>query len=139
MTKAFVDTDVIIRLVTGDDLVKQQSAVRLFQAVEEGRLQLQAPDTVIADAVYVLSSPRLYAVSRTDVRDLLATLLRLPSFVLHSKIALLQALEIFADSGIDFGDCLIIASMEVSGTTELYSFDRDFDAFPAIDRLEPAA
>lgn len=62
MAIPFVDTDVIIRLLTGDDPVKQAQAASLFEQVEQGKLSLAAPDTVIADAVFVLASPRLYHV-----------------------------------------------------------------------------
>ena len=55
----FVDTDVILRLLTGDDPTKQQAARVLFEQVEKGVLTLAAPDTVIADAVFVLASKLL--------------------------------------------------------------------------------
>ena len=58
MTQPFIDTDVIIRFLTGDDPEKQAAATRLFEQIEQGFLTVQAPDTVIADAVYVLASPR---------------------------------------------------------------------------------
>ncbi len=57
MSDPFVDTDVIIRLLSGDDVVKQQAARDLFEAVEAGSLTIRTPDTAIADAVFVLSSP----------------------------------------------------------------------------------
>lgn len=56
MADAYVDTDVLIRLLTGDDLAKQAAAAALFERVERGELTLAAPDTVIGDAVYVLRS-----------------------------------------------------------------------------------
>lgn len=50
----YVDTDVIIRLLTADDPTKAAEAGALFEAVEQGHVTLAAPDTVIADAVFVL-------------------------------------------------------------------------------------
>ncbi len=38
MADAFVDADVIVRLLTGDDLEKQARAAALFEAVEGGAL-----------------------------------------------------------------------------------------------------
>jgi predicted nucleic acid-binding protein len=55
VTIPLVDTDVIVRLVAGDDLAKQAAAAAPFQRVEEGAVTLAAPETVIADAVFVLS------------------------------------------------------------------------------------
>ena len=59
MKEPFIDTDVIIRLLTGDDPEKQAKAATLFEQVEQRQITLVAPVTVIADAVYVLSSKRL--------------------------------------------------------------------------------
>lgn len=137
MSDPFVDTDVIIRLLSGDDLKKQAEASALFQAVEAGKLQVTAPVTVIADAVYVLSSPRLYRKGRTEVRDLLATLVRLTGFKIHHRHTVLNALDIYASSNLDFGDALIVASMEESDSQILYSYDADFDRFAAITRRVP--
>jgi predicted nucleic acid-binding protein len=80
MSFPYIDTDVIIRLLTGDDPKKQEAASELFEQVERGQLTVAAPDTVIADAVFVLSSPRLYHVSREEVKELLTPLVRLPQF-----------------------------------------------------------
>lgn len=71
MSDPYIDTDVIIRLLTGDDVVKQVAAASLFERVASGKLTIAAPDTVIADAVHVLSSPRLYHLSREHVSSLL--------------------------------------------------------------------
>ena len=80
MTQPFIDTDVIIRFLTGDDPEKQATATRLFEQIEQGLLTVQAPDTVIADAVYVLASPRLYHLPRRDVQEMLTTLVHLTQF-----------------------------------------------------------
>lgn len=137
MTQPFVDTDVIIRFLTGDDPKKQTSAAALFERVEQGLLTVQAPDTVIADAVYVLSSPRLYHIDRSDIRDMLTTIVRLPQFQVQNRWNVLRALEIYAATKLDFGDVLIIASMEYQGSHLLYSYDRDFDRIGSITRQEP--
>lgn len=90
MTHPFLDTDVLIRLLTGDDLEKQAQAATLFEQVEAGLLTVGAPDTVIADAVYVLSSPRLYRVPRSEVRALLTPLARLPHFRVNNRSAVCE-------------------------------------------------
>lgn len=138
MTDPFVDTDVIIRLLTQDDPVKEAQAAALFERVQAGSLTLQAPDTVIADAVYVLASPRLYRRSRAEVRDLLTPLVRLPGFQVRNKRAVLRALEVYGGTNVDFGDAMIIAAMEQDGADTLYSYDRDFDRFAQVKRVEPS-
>lgn len=137
MTQPFIDTDVIIRFLTGDDPKKQAAATALFEQVEQGTLTVAAPDTVIADAVYVLSSPRLYHLARSEVRELLTALIQLPHFQVQNRLAVLRALELYGSSKLDFGDVLIISSMEQQHSQILYSYDADFDRFDGINRQEP--
>lgn len=137
MTQPFVDTDVIVRLLTGDDPQKQEAAKTLFERVERGDLALSAPDTVIADAVYVLSSPRLYHLPRAQVNDMLAALVRLPHFHVRQRAEVLRALELYATTHLDFGDLLIVASMEQEQEQTLYSYDKGFDRIRSISRREP--
>lgn len=75
MTYPLLDTDVIVRFVTGDDPLKQAAAATLFQEIADGALTLVAPVTVIADAVFVLSSRRLYHLPRAEGATLLTALL----------------------------------------------------------------
>lgn len=137
MMQPFIDTDVIIRFLTGDDPEKQAAASALFEQVEQGLLTIQAPDTVIADAVYVLSSPRLYHITRGDILEMLATLVRLPQFQVQNRWSVLQALNLYASTRLDFGDALIIASMQQQGSQVLYSYDTDIDRIEGIARKEP--
>ena len=137
MTQPFIDTDVIIRFLTGDDLRKQAAAATLFEQIEQGLLTVTAPDTVIADAVYVLSSPRLYHIARSEVRELLTPLVRLPHFRVQNDASVLRALDLYASTNLDFGDTLIIASMEQQNSHILYSYDTGFDRVQGITRREP--
>jgi len=139
MIYPFVDTDVLIRLLTGDVPQKQAAARSLFKRVEEGEITLLAPDTVIADAVFVLASPRLYHIPREEVRNLLASLIGLPHFRVQNKQDLLRALEIYASTNLDFGDTMIIASMEEQDAHILYSYDTGFDRIKGLTRQEPTA
>lgn len=137
MAHPYVDTDVIIRLLTGDDPIKQQAAQALFEQVEQGTLTLAAPDTVIADAVFVLSSKKWYNKTRGDVRDLLSPLVKLPHFRVQNKRAVLRALDLYAQTNLDYGDVFIAATMERAGALELYSYDERLGRLPGISRQEP--
>ncbi|MCC7105162.1 MAG: PIN domain-containing protein [Chloroflexi bacterium] len=139
MSHPFIDTDVLIRLLTGDDLAKQEQATQLFEAVEAGTLTIEAPVTVLADAVYVLASPRLYHLPRPQVQVLLSSIVRLTGFRVPGRKAVLRAPGLYGSTNLDFGDCLIVASMEQRGSERLCSYDRDFDRFPGIRRHEPGA
>lgn len=137
MAYPYVDTDVIIRLLTGDDPVKQQAARALFEQVEQGTLTLAAPDTVIADAVFVLASKKWYNKPRREVRNLLYPLVRLRHFRVQNKRAVLRALDLYAQTNLDYGDVFIVATMEQAHANELYSYDARLGKRPGIARKEP--
>jgi predicted nucleic acid-binding protein len=138
MSDSFVDTDVIVRFVTGDDSAKQAAAYDLFRRVREGAVTLQAPVTVIADAVHVLASPRLYNLPRAQIAGLLTLLARLPGFHVEMRRTVIRALEIYsARTSFDFGDAMLVASMEMADSRIIYSYDRHFDRVEGITRREP--
>lgn len=134
---AFVDTDVIIQLLVGDDLVKQAAAAALFRRVAVGELIVAAPVTVIADAVHVLKSPTLYHLPRPRIRELLAPLVGLPHLCVRDKAEVIRALDLYAATNLDFGDAMIVASMESRDASAVYSYDRDFARIPGVARWEP--
>lgn len=133
----YIDTDVIIRLLTGDDPQKRKNATALFEKIAQDEVILSAPDTVIADAVYVLSSPNLYHLPRTEIRNLLVTLLRYPCFKVENKQSVIKALDFYADLNIDFGDALLAVLTLQSQGKLIYSYDHDFNKIKGIIRKEP--
>jgi predicted nucleic acid-binding protein len=136
----YVDTDIIIRLLTGDDQAKQRQAQALFEQVERGKLIVTAPDTVIADAVYVLHSKRLYNRPKAEVAELLIALVRLPAFRVKNRRAVLAALRLYGTNPqLDFTDALIVALMHQSGPWLVCSWDTVYDRVEGITRLEPLA
>lgn len=138
MSEALCDTSILIRLISGDDREKQDRAIALFLEVESGQVSLAAPDTVIADTVFVLTSRRLYNRSRREVAAKLTMLVRLPHFHVMNRSLVLRALELFGSTPyLDFGDAMIVAHMLESGERTVYSYDKDFDRVSSVTRREP--
>ena len=138
MSLPFIDTDILIRYLTGDDPKKQAQCAALLSRVERGTLAVAAPLTVFADCIFVLSSPRLYNLPRAEVAALLMPLVRLRRLVIRNRYALIRALGLYASTSLDFGDGMIVASMQLSGATVIYSYDKDFDRVRGITRKEPS-
>jgi predicted nucleic acid-binding protein len=138
MTYPYIDASVIIRLLTGDDPVKQARSRALFEQIQQGAVSAEAPATIIADAVHVLSSPHLYGLPRDKVAALLSPLIRLPGFQVQGRRAVLAALQLYgATSRLDIGDALIATTMQHTGATIIYSYYGDFDRIDGIARQEP--
>jgi predicted nucleic acid-binding protein len=133
----YLDADVIVRLLTGDDPTKQRAARSLFVKVERGEVVLATPQTTIADVVFVLTSKRTYDLPRDRVSMLLISLLRFPGFRVPDKPTVVRALELFGATNLDFGDVMILATMEAVGSGTVISYDRGFDPIPSVVRVEP--
>jgi predicted nucleic-acid-binding protein len=130
--RAFVDTNVLVRHLTGDP-PKQAAAAGAFLASAE---ELLLPDLVIAEVVYVLES--FYEVERERVAELVRAILAYPSVLVTDAALLLRALEVYEVHKIDFAEAYLVASAETSGIGAVASFDRSIDRVPTIRRIEPA-
>jgi len=133
----FLDTSILLRHLTGDDPRKAGACYRLLQRVEQGEEVVATSGMVVAEAVFVLQSPRHYGLPRERVRQLIEPLLELRSIRLPNKSLYRRAFELYCTEGISFTDAFNAAYMEARGLTEVYSYDADFDRVQGIRRVEP--
>jgi predicted nucleic acid-binding protein len=115
MPDVYLDTSVIIRFVTGDDPAKQAASRRLFERADAGELRLVVPLTAVSEAAYVLTSRAVYGLPRSDVAEVLKDLVNRDGLVMERKARVTRALSIFGERNVDFGDALLVSSMEDSG------------------------
>ncbi len=133
----FVDTSVLIRLLTGDDPAKAASSLALFQGARHGEADLVTSETVIAEVVFVLTSPVTYQNPRPVVADALRPVLTNPGLRVEHKTSIMRALDHWQRTTLDFADCLSAEHVLRQQLAGIYSYDRDFDRIPGLRRLEP--
>ena len=128
---AFVDTNIIIRHLTGDppDLAARATA---FLA---GSSELLLADLIVAETVYVLES--FYEVPRAEVAELTRAVVAFPAMRTLDPALLLRSIEIYEIQGVDFAEAYLAASAEATGVAQVASFDRSLDRVPSITRIEP--
>lgn len=136
MNSIILDTNVIIRLLTADDKIKQEKAARLFEKIKEGKITAFIHDVIFAEIVFVLVSKKLYNLSKHKIQALLLPIVNLINIKLHNKRKVKRALELFVQYDIDFEDALIAADAE-NEKIEIVSFDRDFKKIPLVISNEP--
>ena len=129
---AFVDTNVLIRHLTGDPPAQARRATTFLEQADE----LLLPDLIVAEVVYVLES--FYEVDRTRVAELVRAIVGFPVMVLIDEPVLLRALEVYEVNRLDFADAYLVASAEASGVGVIASFDRSIDRVPTVTRIEPS-
>jgi uncharacterized protein len=133
----FVDANVFLRFLTRDDPVKAERVKDLLERADRGEVALLTSESVVAELVFVLSSPRLYNLGRDRIRALLTPILSLKGLKLPKRTMYLRALDLYVETPMDFVDALVVAQMEAGQVTEVYSYDGHFDLVSGIRRLEP--
>jgi predicted nucleic acid-binding protein len=128
---AFVDSNVLIRLLTGDPPDMARRATALIRDSDE----LLLPDLILAEIIYVLES--FYEVARHEVARLARAVVGFPSIRTLDSALLLRALEVYETAGIDFAEAYLVASAETAGVVDIVSFDRSIDRVPSVNRIEP--
>ena len=92
-------------------------------------------DVILAELVYVLSS--YYGLPRGEVAEAARSLLALSSIAVRDPLLLHRAIELFETERLAFHDAYLVAAAERTDIGRVASFDRDLDAVPTIERIEP--
>jgi len=128
---AFVDTNILVRHLTGDPPAMAKRATDFLRSESE----LLLTDVIAAEMVYVLES--FYDAPRGQVADALQALVAFDSIVCVDAALLLRAIEVYEVERIDFAEAYLVASAESTGVNRVASFDRSLDRVSTIDRIEP--
>jgi predicted nucleic acid-binding protein len=129
---AFIDTNILVRHLTGDPPSQARRATDFLAKADE----LLLTDVVAAEVVYVLES--FYEVERPRVAELMRAIVGFPSMIVLDAALLLRALEIYEVDRLDFAEAYLVASAEASGVGVVASFDRSITRVPTVRRIEPA-
>jgi predicted nucleic acid-binding protein len=130
---AFLDTNVLVRHLTGDPPEMAERATRFLASAED----LLLPDLVVAEVAYVLES--FYEVPRARVATILRSVLAFPAIGVVDADLLHRALEVYEVNRLDFADAYLVACAERTGVGTIVSFDRSIDRVGTVTRIEPAA
>jgi predicted nucleic acid-binding protein len=129
--RAFVDSNVLVRHLTGDPPDQAKRATALLRDAEE----LILVDLVVAEVVYVLES--VYVVERERVAELVRAIVGFPPVVVPDRLLLLRSLEIYEQHRIHFAESYLAACAEATGVGVVASFDRAIDRVGTVRRLSP--
>jgi predicted nucleic acid-binding protein len=128
---SFVDTNVLVRHLTGDPPAMAERATALLAAESE----LYLADLILAETIYVLES--FYKAPREQVADAMRSLVAMRSVVTVDPALLLRAIEVYELDRLDFAEAYLVACAESTGIGRVASFDRAIDRVASVERIEP--
>lgn len=129
---AFVDTNILLRHLTGDPPDLAARATEYLRSAE----RLLLADLIVAETVYVLES--FYRAPREQVAEAMRSLIAFDSIDCVDPALLLRAIQVYELDRIDFADSYLVACAESSAIRQVVSFDRSIDRVKTIKRIEPA-
>jgi len=110
---SLIDANVILRYLLND---KPEMAQQAKAVVESGAY---TKPEIIAEVVYVLKG--VYNATRSDIHLFIKEMLR--SIQCESGDAVAYAIDVYAETSLDFVDCLLI-SYSVLGEENVFTFDK---------------
>ena len=134
--RQLVDTNVLARFFTGEPPEMAVKARRLVERADAGEVVLVVLPVVVAELVYTLES--FYELERKEVATKLLSFLESRGIEAVESTRVMDALTSCRDRNAHFADAYLAASAVELGNP-VASFDRDFDKFKDVRRVEPKA
>jgi predicted nucleic acid-binding protein len=134
MALPFLDTNVFLRHLRQDDPVLSAKATAIFRRIEQDELRVHTSEIVVFETVFTLQ--RLYKHSKDRIADAVLPLLELKGIVLPRKRIYRKVFALYRETSLGFADCYHVAFVEQLQTSEILSFDTDFDRIPGLIRRE---
>jgi len=135
-TRYLVDTNILLRFLSGEPLRQAEAAKRLFAGAAAGEVVLDVSPVIVAETIHTLLS--FYGVERKEAVGKLLLLLRQPGLRIRDTARVFSALERLRTANVGFADAFLAAG-GAEENVAVASFDRDLDKFPGVRRFEPAA
>lgn len=127
---AFIDTNVLVRHLTGDPPKMAAKATHYIGSASD----LLLTDLVVAETIYVLES--FYEAPRAQVAEAIRSLIAFDSIVTVDSALLLRALEVYETDRLDFAEAYLVANAESTGVNRVASFDKSIDRVTTVERIE---
>lgn len=136
MSKAVIDTNVILRYLVRDDPKKAESVERLLNEAKERGITLFVPGIVIFEVVWVLE--KTYKMEKGKIARTIEAILNTPIFKCESEMILRKALETYAAKNIKFADAVIGHWGLSQGIPTVYTYDeKDFKRIKGVEAKKP--
>jgi predicted nucleic acid-binding protein len=132
--RILVDTNVLLRFFCGEPADQAAKAKRLIARADRGEITLMVTPVVLAETFYTLQS--FYQMNSRTIAEKLGLFLNCKGIDADEKESLLGALALCRDKNAHFADAFL-AALANQTKMAVASFDKDFDRFPGITRIEP--
>lgn len=130
----FLDTNIILRFILQDHPLYSPKAEAIFKKIDDKKIKVRLSWLVIFEVVFVLQNS--HNLKREDISQKLLPILTVENILFEQKQILNLVFNYYVGKKISLADAYHIALMNKKKINKIYSFDKDFDKIPEIQRLE---
>ena len=94
MKTYFIDTNIILRFITGSPEVQARKVAAFLEKSDHGQIKIYISSMIIAEVVFVLTG-KVYSYPKKSVADALKDFLSNPSFIVPELDVIVLALSYF--------------------------------------------
>jgi len=131
----FIDTNIFLRYFEREDELAYKKTERLFTEIVNGNIAGVSTSLVIAEVIWVLV--KFYGWDKEEICNNIELILKTPNIRFGERNILIEAVNLYKEKNISFIDAYNYSFMRVNGIGEIFSFGKDYDKLPDINRLEP--
>jgi len=125
-----IDTDVVIRFLTNDDVAKANQFRKFLESGRKGELV----DVTVAEVYWTLKS--LYQYPKLKILESLELLIDLRQIKCNRKI-LFNVIDVLRIKNVSFVDAYTAVCAKMKYKGKVMSFDKDYDKIKGVKRVEP--
>jgi len=136
MTKAFIDTGVILRLLIKDDPAKARSCEKLLREGEQRGLILYLLPVAIMETVWVLE--KIYKFQRKTIREIIEAILNTPELKIEMEAVFRKAIRSYEEKNIKFADAMMGYWGLEKDLSVIFTFDeKDYKRIEGLEVRKP--
>ncbi len=118
-----VDTNILVRFLTGDDAKQSSRVYAFFKNVEEEKKELFISSLVVLELVWVLES--VYEIERIEILESIHSLIQMPIFHIENLTTIQNFILDAQHSKYDLSDLLIAQTAKTNGCEKVFTFDKN--------------
>jgi predicted nucleic-acid-binding protein len=129
-----IDTNILIRFLTGDDKPQAKKVYRLLKNAESEKSVMFVPLLVVLEMIWVLES--VYEISRKEVLESISDLLLMPVLKFDQQPAIQHFIHSAQKNKYDLSDLLIAHAAKTNGCESVITFDKKASKFSLFELLK---
>jgi predicted nucleic-acid-binding protein len=129
-----IDTNILIRFLTGDDERQAQKAYLFIKDAESKKSVIFVPLLVVLEMIWVLES--VYDISRKVILESISDLLLMPVFKFDQRPTIQQFVHSALGNKYDLSDLLIAHSAKTNSCESVITFDKKAAKFGLFELLK---